>query len=307
MINRTIIRLKIVQLMYAFYQNSGKSLDAAEKELFFSLSKAYDLYNYLLLLMIDVTKFARESIEKKEELNKVAHVDESISHRFIDNRFIFQLETNKMLCSFKEDKKLSWNGEQAYLRSLYAKITESEYYKEYMEMDSVDYAADRELWRKLYKNIIMKDEEIDAVIEEQSLYWNDDKEIVDTFVLKTIKRFDEANGAEQELMPEFRDEEDREFAVRLFRRTITNDEYYRSLIAQNTRNWEFDRLAYTDMIIMQVAIAEILSFPEIPVNVTINEYVELARYYSTVKSWRYVNGILDTVTTRLRDEGKLMK
>ena len=128
-----------------------------------------------------------------------------------------------------------------------------------------------------------------------SLYWNDDKEIVDTFVLKTIKRFDEKNGKQQELLPEFKDEEDRTFAHKLFRATIMNAEYYRHLMSENSRNWEFNRLALMDVVIMQIALAEILSFPNIPLNVSLNEYVSIARLYSTPQSGKDVNGLLDHI------------
>lgn len=305
MINRTLIRLKIVQLMYSYYQNGGKNVDTAEKELLFSLSKAYDLYNYLLMLMVAVTRYALEQVERQEHLNNVTHNDAVVSHRFVDNKFIMQLEVNKQLNEFKENQKKTWANDEDYIKKLYADIVASEYYKEYMEREQTDYLLDRDVWRKIYKNIIMKDERIDAVLEDQSLYWNDDKEIVDTFVLKTIKRFDEKNGADQPLMPEYKDDEDRDFAVRLFRRTILNDEYYRSLISQSVKNWEFSRLAYMDVVIMQIAMAEILSFPGIPVSVSINEYVEIAKYYSTPKSGGYINGIIDNVVKRLKAEGKL--
>lgn len=307
MINRTLIRLKIVQLMYSYYQNGGKNVDAAEKELLFSLSKAYDLYNYLLMLIVSVTRFASEQVERQEANNKISHNDQIVNRRFVDNKFVAQLEINKQLNEFKENQKKDWNNNKDYIKSLYNKIVTSDFYKEYMSAEINDYAADREVWRKIYKNIIMKDEEIDEVLEEQSLYWNDDKEVVDTFVLKTIKRFEEKNGAEQELMPEYKDEEDREFATRLFRRSILNDEYYRSLINQNVKNWEFNRLAFMDVIIMQIALAEILSFPAIPVSVTINEFVEIAKYYSTAKSGGYVNGIIDTIVKNLRKDNKLLK
>ena len=149
-----------------------------------------------------------------------------------------------------------------------------------MASETSSYEEDRELWRKLYKNIIFNNIELDQVLEDQSLYWNDDKEIVDTFVLKTIKRFDEKNGAKQELLPEFKDEEDQDFARRLFRRTILNAGYYRHLISENTKNWDLDRVAFMDVVIMQIALAEILSFPNIPVSVSLNEYVEIAKLYS---------------------------
>ena len=143
--------------------------------------------------------------------------------------------------------------------------------------------------------------------EDQSLYWNDDKEIVDTFVLKTIKRFEEKNGANQELLPEFKDEEDQEFARRLFRRAILNCDYYRHLISENTRNWDLDRVAFMDVVIMQCALAEILSFPNIPVSVSLNEYVDIAKVYSTAKSGSFVNGTLDGIVNQLKKEGKLTK
>ncbi|MDO4737046.1 MAG: transcription antitermination factor NusB [Bacteroidales bacterium] len=307
MINRTLIRLKIVQLMYAYYQNSGKSIDTAEKELLFSLSKAYDLYNYMLLLMVSVSRYAYKQVEEKEEINKVGHIDEVVSHRFADNQFTAQLEANKQLQEFVDTKKKSWNNDIDYIKKLYSDIIQSEYYQEYMAMDNVTYADDREVWRKIYKNIIMKDERIDDILEEQSLYWNDDREIIDTFVLKTIKKFDPANGANQELVPEYKDMEDQEFAIRLFRRTIMNDEYYRSLIGKSVKNWEFNRLAYMDVVIMQIAIAELLSFPQIPISVTINEYVEIAKWYSTPKSSGYVNGIIDSIAKMLKKENKLTK
>lgn len=307
MINRTLIRLKIVQLMYAFYQNGDKNLETAEKELLFSLSKAYDLYNYLLMLMVAITRYAFSVVERKEEINKAAHIDEEINRRFIDNKFILQLENNLQLEDFKKNSKKTWDNETAYIKNIYNAIIESDIYADYLSLESVDYSDDREFWRKTYKNIIMKDEQLDDVLEDQSLYWNDDREIVDTFVLKTIKQFNPANGEKQPLMSEFKDPEDREFATRLFHRTILNDEYYRELIGKCVKNWEFNRLAYMDVIIMQVAIAELLSFPNIPISVTINEYVEIAKWYSTPKSAGYVNGIVDAVAKVLKLEGKLTK
>lgn len=307
MINRTLIRLKIVQLMYAFYQNGGKSIDIAEKELLFSLAKAYDLYNYMLLLIVSVSRYALQDVEHKEHLNRVAHINQKVSHRFAENRFTTQLEINKQLREFVETKKKSWNSELSYVKKLYADIVQSDIYADYMKMEKVTYEDDREVWRKIYKNIIMKDERIDDILEEQSLYWNDDREIVDTFVLKTIKRFAPERGAHQELVPEYKDIEDQEFATRLFRRAIINDEHYRDLIGQCIKNWEFNRLAYMDVIIMQIAIAELLSFPQIPVSVTINEYVEIAKWYSTPKSGGYVNGIIDSVAKMLKKDSLLIK
>ena len=307
MINRVLIRLKIVQIVYAYYQNGGKNLDTAEKELFFSLSKAYDMYNYLLLLMVEITKQA----ERKQSAakNKLLPTEEELhpNTKFVDNRFIAQLEVNKQLLEFSETQKKTWENESEFVKRLCEVIMNSDIYKEYMECATSSYEEDRELWRKIYKRIIFNNYELDQVLEDQSLYWNDDKEIVDTFVLKTIKRFEEENGANQPLLPEFKDDEDQDFARRLFRRSILNAEYYRHLISENTRNWDLDRVALMDIIIMQIALAEILSFPNIPISVTFNEYVEIAKLYSTPKSGSFINGTLDGIVKALKEENKLTK
>lgn len=307
MINRVLIRLKIVQIIYAYYQNGGKNLETAEKELFFSLSKAYDLYNYLLLLIVTVTRFAAKRIEMGKA--KMLPTKEELlpNMKFVENKFVAQLEVNKQLNNFVETQKKTWDNEEEFIKKLYTQITDSDYYKEYMEAGTSSFAEDREFWRKIYKNIIFNNENLDNILEEQSLYWNDDKEIVDTFVLKTIKRFDEKNGAKQELLPEFKDEEDRDFARRLFRRTILNADYYRHLISENARNWELKRISFMDIIIMQIALAEITSFPNIPISVSFNEYIEIAKLYSTPKSAAFINGILDNAVNKMKKEGKLIK
>ena len=307
MINRVLIRLKIVQIIYAYYQNGGKNLDTAEKELFFSLSKAYDLYNYLLLLMVEVTKQANKKLNAAK--NKLIPTKEELfpNTKFVENRFIAQLEVNKQLLDFAGNQKKTWENEADFVKSLCEQIMESDIYKEYMASETSSYEEDREVWRKIYKKIIFNNAELDPVLEDQSLYWNDDKEIVDTFVLKTIKRFEEKNGAKQELLPEFKDDEDQDFARRLFRRAILNSDYYRHLISENTKNWDLDRVAFMDVIIMQIALAEVLSFPNIPVSVSLNEYVEIAKLYSTPKSGGFINGTLDGIVNQLKKENKLTK
>ena len=307
MINRVLIRLKIIQIVYAYYQNGGKNIDASEKELFFSLSKAYDLYNYLLLLIVAVTNYAQKRIDAAKL--KLAPTPEELSPnmKFVENKFVAQLEVNKQLANFSTNQKRSWNNDEDFVKGLYEQIIVSDIYKEYMSSTVSSYENDRELWRKLYKTFIYNNEDLDVLLEDQSLYWNDDKYIIDTFVMKTIKRFDERNGANQQLLPEFKDDEDQEFARRLFRRTILNSDYYRHLISENTRNWDLDRVAFMDVVIMQCALAEILSFPNIPVSVSLNEYVDIAKIYSTPKSGSFVNGTLDGIVNQLKKEGKLTK
>lgn len=306
MINRKLIRVKIVQLTYAYYQNGHHNMDTAEKELLFSLSKAYDLYNYLLGLIVAITQEERRRVDiatRRAEREGT----ETPSQRFAFNKFATQLEENKQLNLFMEDKKMSWENDVEAVRKLCDQIERSPLYQEYMMSDAEDYETDRELWRRIYRTLIQGNEDLDAILEEKSLYWNDDKEIVDTFVLKTIKRFDPANKADQELLPEYDDTEDREYALKLFRSTILNADTYQRYMSETSRNWNFSRLAYMDVVLMQIAIAEMLTFPNIPISVTINEYVDLAKLYSTPKSGGYINGMLDAIARRLVDTGRLLK
>ena len=306
MINREIIRIKIVQLTYAYYQNGSKNIDSAEKELFFSLSKAYDLYNYLLVLMVAVTKEARKYLEVAQSKARREGTAEP-SSKFAFNRFALQLEENQMLNNFLEVQKKNWDDNAEFVHTLYNQIVESTIYKEYMASEEDSYAADRELWRKIYRTFIQDNEALDGVLEEQSLYWNDDKEIVDTFVLKTIKRFDEMNKASQELLPEYDSEEDKEFARKLFRATILNADEYQGFMSEASHNWDFSRLAYMDVVIMQIAIAEMMTFPSIPVSVTINEFVDIAKLYSTPRSGGYINGMLDAIARHLIATHRIVK
>lgn len=306
MINRKLIRVKIVQLTYAYYQNGHHNMDTAEKELLFSLSKAYDLYNYLLGLIVAITQEERRRVDiatRRAEREGT----ETRSQRFAFNKFATQLEENKQLNLFMEDKKMSWENDVEAVRKLCDQIEQSPLYQEYMMSDAEDYETDRELWRRIYRTLIQGNEDLDAILEEKSLYWNDDKEIVDTFVLKTIKRFDPANKADQELLPEYDDTEDREYALKLFRSTILNADTYQRYMSETSRNWTFSRLAYMDVVLMQIAIAEMLTFPNIPISVTINEYVDLAKLYSTPKSGGYINGMLDAIARHLVDTGRLLK
>lgn len=306
MINRKLIRVKIVQLTYAYYQNGHHNMDTAEKELLFSLSKAYDLYNYLLGLIVAITQEERRRVDiatRRAEREGT----ETPSQRFAFNKIATQLEENKQLNLFMEDKKMSWENDVEAVRKLCDQIERSPLYQEYMMSDAEDYETDRELWRRIYRTLIQGNEDLDAILEEKSLYWNDDKEIVDTFVLKTIKRFDPANKADQELLPEYDDTEDREYALKLFRSTILNADTYQRYMSETSRNWNFSRLAYMDVVLMQIAIAEMLTFPNIPISVTINEYVDLAKLYSTPKSGGYINGMLDAIARHLVDTGRLLK
>lgn len=305
MINRALIRLKVVQLTYAYYQNEGKATEVALKELDYSLNKAYDLYHSLLALLVELRRLAQHKMEVKSQ--NTLHTTQGNDALLAGNQFLQQLEDCKALTTWRAKQKTSWADADKFLRRLYEAFVADEAFITYVDHAEHTYEDDRELIRRLYKNHVLGNDAFEDILEEQSLYWNDDKEIVDSFVMKTIKRFDPANGAEQELLPAYAAKEDQEFASRLFLTTIERADELRDMMRHNTRNWDFNRMALMDIIIIQIAAAEVLAFPTIPLNVTFNEYIDIARYYSTPRSPGYVHGMLDTITKQLKAEGKVLK
>jgi len=284
-----------------------QSVEKAEKELFFSIEKAYDLYFYLLLLIVRLTSYAEERMNKKKQMLTASVEDKNPSTRFVENRFAVQLTANKELLAYTERQKISWEQHNELIKELYDAITASEIYSQYMQNEKDSYQNDKEVWRMIFKKTLSESEILGKELEEISIYWNDDSETIMSFILKTIKQFDENSGDSQPLLPMFKDDEDREFVKELLRNSIYNEKEYKELISEHTKNWEVDRLAFMDSIIMQAALAEIHSFPSIPVNVTMNEYIEIAKSYSTAKSSTFVNGILDSIVDKLRKDNKIIK
>ncbi len=306
MVNRELIRAKVVQLVYAYYMSGGKPMDVAMKEVETSLSTANDLYYVLLDLILSITK--EEHLRFNLHLQKAIREGEKLpSARFVDNRFARQLEANSQLGKFKETHKYDWNDDIEFVRRLCDLIEQTDIYNDYLTSKDDSYEADREVWRKLYKQIISLNDDLDALLEEKSLYWNDDKDIVDTFIIKTIKHFAPEDGAQAALLPDHKDSSDEEFAQKLFSSAIENKEEFYRYMEQASQNWEISRMPFTDIVIMQIAIAEMVTFPEIPLSVTINEYVELSKAYSTPKSATFINAMLDNIAHTLEDKGKTLK
>ncbi|MDD2526006.1 MAG: transcription antitermination factor NusB [Bacteroidales bacterium] len=305
MINRILIRIKTIQILYSFYQGGNSNPSTAQKELLFSLEKSYELYNALLYLIVQLTTLARRRIEYGK-VKLMPTVDELAPNtRFVDNKFADLMARNKALLSYVDEKSFTWDDN--FLKNMLGKIIASDIYKEYMESEDFSFKNDQEFWRKIYKNIIFADDDLIALLEEKSIYWNDDLEIVSTFVMKTIKRMDMEQGGEQELLPMFRDEEDKDYACKLLRDVIKNEKEYREMINVSIKNWDIERIAFMDIVIMEVAIAELINFPTIPVNVTFNEFLEIAKDYSTEKSSTFINGVLDNIVAKLKTENRLLK
>ena len=307
MINRALIRIKVVQMVYAYYQSDSKDLAKAEKEFFHSIEKAADLYHYLLQLILAETDYAFQRLDAARNKYIPTEEEKNPNTRFVDNAFVAQLAKNKVLNTYLNNTKMSWVNNEPFIKNVYESILTSDFYIDYMNAPETSYEADQELWRKIFKSILQKSEELTEVLEEQNIYWNDDLDIILTFVMKTIKRFRPETGANKELLPMFKDDDDRKFASDLFCSSIRNREKYRTLIDEAVKNWEIERLAMMDLLILQVALAEIMEIEGVPVNVSLNEYIDIAKSYSTQKSGLFVNGTLDHIVTELRKENKLFK
>ena len=256
---------------------------------------------------IEVTNLQRRILDTRK--CKYMPTDEELNPntRFVDNRFVAQLAENDTLKKYVDEQGLSWSNDEEFVKNVLDTILSSEIYAEYLKNEEDSYETDREFWRQIFKKVICGNEMIEEYLEDKSIYWNDDIEIVETFALKTIKKFEEKKGSKQALLPMFKDLEDKAFAIKLFRQSLLKGKEYRERIDKHMKNWETERIANMDLIIMQVALAEILSFPTIPINVTLNEYIDAAKYYSTPKSGTFINGILDSIVNELKKEKLLLK
>jgi N utilization substance protein B len=306
MISRRLIRIKIVQVLYAYFTGDNTEAEKADRELTKSIKKAYDLYHYIILLVIKVADYAEERVEIAG--NKILPNFEDLhpNKKFIENKVVAQLRANKQFQDYVFHNKISWHEYPEIIKKLYYKVTESQYYKEYMDSGNFDYQKDKKIIIDILSNELEGWDFLYQFFEEQSVYWNDDTEFVISMIIKTIEKFKETNLAPS-LMPLYKNDEDRDFGKLLLRRTVLKLHEYRALIEKYTQNWEVERIAIMDILIMTVALAEILEFPNIPVKVTLNEYIDIARFYSTNKSNEFVNGILDKIVADLRKENKIVK
>ncbi|MDR3253133.1 MAG: transcription antitermination factor NusB [Tannerella sp.] len=307
MINRVLIRIKVLQMVYAYYQKEPIELKAAENELLLSLRMSYDLYNYFLLLIVELTRAYELLVDSRR--NKYRPSDEELNPdmRLLNNRFARQVEENETLQAYVKEHCLTWIDDKSFVKDVLDMILKSDVYSNYLRQEEDTYDTDRDFWRIVFKRIISDNEDIDAYLEDKSIYWNEDIDIIESFVIKTIKRFEQENGSKQELIQMYNSNEDFEFALNLFRNSILHAAEYRERIFNLTKNWDSERIASMDIVIMQTALAELLGFPSIPIKVTLDEYIDAAKYYSTPKSSIFINGILDAIVNELKDEKLLMK
>lgn len=299
----------MMETTFVNFMGSQDNVDEVVKALDLSLDKARELYMRLLLLPIDLTDLEDRILDDNRHKYLRSEADINPDMRFVENRMVATLRKNPMLEAFVEKSKFSWLTEDPVLtRSLLKSVKESEPYREYMSFPSVDMHDDAELWRRLLKSVMLDNTAFLEALEETSVFWNDDLENISTFVLKSFRRIAEGDETNA-VLEKFKDEEDARFGGELIRYVYRNKETYRRYIdeALEGGNWDKDRIAFMDIVVLETAIAEILNFPKIPLKVTVNEYIELAKSYSTAKSGIFVHGILGNIIARLQKEGILLK
>lgn len=307
MISRRLLRIKVLQAAYAHFKSGKDSLNKSEKELFFSIGKTYELYLSIFMLISDLSRYAGRRIDLARSKMSPSHEDLNPNTRFTNNNLIRHLENHELLCALLKKHKISWGNNPELIRELYNQLIRSDFYLSYMEEIEVSWQSDKKFVLRMLNELILVSVSLDQVLEERSIFWNDDLEFVVRMVEKSLKKYSGNNEADIPVYSLYKNDEDKQFVKNLFRNIIINHKEYEKLIDQHTKNWDVDRIAFMDILIMELAIAEILESESIPTRVSFNEYLEIAKYYSTEKSSNFINGILDKIIHQLKEENRIVK
>lgn len=306
MVSRRILRVKVVQALYAFHNSGSDNISSAEKELFLSIERIYDLYLMLMMLPGMLTHEAQLKMEENKAKRLPTEEDLSPNLNLINNRLVAVLNTDVGFKKLISARSLGWDVEKDELRKLLKNFTNSEGYQEYMAIKEPTRDDDVAIWLKFFKRNIPEEEVLISLLQEKSIYWSyDDIDIALSLVVKNLKDF---KGDKFRVQPLYKDaKEDKEFVSQLFRITIKEDADYEKLIADKAQNWEVERIAQLDMLLMKMALTELMHFRTIPVKVSLNEYIELSKWFSSPKSSVFINGILDKLVAMLKAENKIVK
>lgn len=308
MLTRRHIRVKVMQSLYAIGQSKSGNLDKEEKFLFYSIEQMHDLFLINLQLLVEIKNHVAEYIEISRKKHLATSEERNPNTKFIDNQVLLLLESNIQLKNLIDGKKLNfWDLDDEYVTILWNEIKDSESYKEYMKTKISTFKEDKEFIMEIFKEIIAPNEKLHEYIEDKRLTWMDDLPLVNTAVLKMLKKLKQSKDENMTLPNLYKDIDDKDFAKNIFRKTALNSAEFTKEIEGRTPNWDKDRIADLDKVIIRMAICEFLKFPSIPVKVTINEYLEIAKEYSTPKSSIFINGILDKISKEYQENGRLNK
>ena len=306
MLSRRVLRTKVVKAVYAHTQCEDLTPAASEKNLVLSIDRAYDLYFHLLALVPEIAEYAAERIRIGENKKLPTYDDLHPNRKFVENKVVIRLAEDENLQNELKARKLSWKNHRDLIVALYNALIRQPFYQKYMLSDERSFREDAQLVSDIYMTILEEFEPLETVLEEQSALWNDDLGFLLTMVSRTVLSMRE-NHEIVKLMPQFKSEEDLDYAKALLRYTIAGYDRISLLLDNSMSNWDIERVALMDKIILVTAIAEAENFPSIPVRVTMNEYIDIAKCYSTASSGSFINGVLDKMINRLTEEGKIIK
>lgn len=306
MISRRLLRIKALKALYAHLKSESDSLMASEKTLVASIDKTYDLYFQMLSLIVEVARYADERQQAAMQKKLPSYEDLNPNRKFVENSVVHLIAESDSVNDYLAAHKLSWARYPELIKALYLQLEQSEYYKKYMASQERSFREDLALVTDFYTNELESSEMLEEVLDEQSILWNDDLGFALIMVTRTLSNM-RPSHRDVKVLPKFKSEEDLDFAMELFEKAAVNYDSNLEVIEQFTRNWDIERIAFMDNIIMVTAMAELVSFPSIPVKVTLDEYIEIAKYYSTASSSTFINGVLDKVVTTLTEEGRINK
>ncbi len=308
MLTRRHIRVKVMQSLYAFNQSQNDTLATEEKFLLKSMQEMYDLFLLQLSLISEIRGHAETYLEKSQQKHLATSEEKDPNRKFLDNAIFDILNENESLQNALEKHKINhWKQDDEYVAIIWKEVRSSLIYDEYMSTRSGSFNEDKKFIIAIFKEIIAPNEKLYEYLEDKKLTWLDDLPLVNTAILKMLQKLKESTGKEKKIAGLFKNEEDKEFAVKLFRKTYLNDEALSEEMLGKTPNWDKDRIAEVDMVLIKMAICEFLHFSSIPVKVTINEYLEIAKEYSTPKSSIFINGVLDKLSKEYQADEKLNK
>lgn len=312
MINRTLVRTKVVQTLFAHYSGNDHTALSARKTLLNKFSSTYSLYMMMLSFADELTTYANEQISENKKRAAVLHQTYNANRNFANNHVAQQIFNNRLLRNYMENENLRWDTGMAAVESTYKKLLEAPFYKEFMALEKPSYEDEKTLWRKIYGSLLLASADLSSALEEMEVAldhegWTTDMDMVITYVIKTIKRFKEEDTDELPLLEMFDSEEEFAFAKDLLQWSIEQTEENKQLISKALQNWEADRVAYMDQIILLVALAEIRKCNEIALEISMNEYIEISKEYSSDKSYVFINGVLNKVVNDLRADNQLFK
>jgi len=307
MFNRRVLRTKVLQVLYATYKKDENSLKSAESELLFSIKKSYNLMFYLVLLLDDITAYAKKITDIRQNKNIASVEEKNPNLRFIENRVTKLLVNNEHYIKHINDYKLSWTNTPELVRKIYQALEKSEVFDIYMNQKDDSFRNDKRIVQFIISEMFYNCKDLFEVLENQSIFWISDIDFVITKLSHIVDNIKQSDVSSLKFPFVYKKPDDKDFVIDLLRNTLINTDEYTEIITKKIVNWDVERIADTDKFILLTAISEIIKFPSIPINVTFNEYIEIAKLFGSEKSGGFINGILDKIIKYLEEEKAFVK